>query len=78
MRVDKYTQHKKIAEYLEKHPEGITPFEAFVHLHITKLSTRIGEMVRDGYPIRKIMEYKMTDDGSTVHYMRYWRSKNAK
>lgn len=70
-------QHKKIADYLDRHPEGITPFEAFVSLHITKLSTRIGEMERNGYPIHKVMEYKMTDDGKLVHYMRYWRGKNA-
>ena len=75
--VSKRNQHKKIADYLDRHPEGITPFEAFVCLHITKLSTRIGEMVRDGYPIRKIMEYKMTDDGTLVHYMRYWRGEDA-
>ena len=71
--VAKYTQHKKIADYLDKHPEGITPYEAFVNLKITKLSTRIGEMVNNGYPIKKMMEYKIKDDGSTEHYMRYWR-----
>jgi len=76
--VSKLTQRKKIWDYLCKHPEGITPYEAFVHLKITKLSTRIGEMVRDGYKIKKVMEYKLTDDGSTEHYMRYWRAYSAK
>ena len=75
--VSKWTQHKKIADYLEKHPEGITPYEAFVHLKITKLATRIGEMIKDGYPIKKLMEYKIRDDGTTEHYMRYWREENA-
>lgn len=75
--VSKLTQHKKIWGYLCKHPEGITPYEAFVHLKITKLSTRIGEMIKDGYEIKKLMEYRTKDDGSTEHYMRYWRSDNA-
>ena len=45
------TQKEKILAYLEK--EGtISPMEAFSHLYITKLSTRIGEIVReDGVPI---------------------------
>ena len=72
--VTKYTQHRKIADYLERHPEGITPYEAFMHLKITKLATRIGEMVESGYPIKKMMEYKIKDDGTTERYMRYWKS----
>lgn len=75
--VTRINQHKKIADYLERHPEGITPFEAFLHLKITKLATRIGEMIRDGYPIKKLMEYKIKDDGTMEHYMRYWRDENA-
>lgn len=74
----KANQHEKIKRYLDNHPEGITPYEAFVHLRITKLSTRIGEIIREGsYPISKLMEYKMKDDGTVEHYMRYWRTHNA-
>ena len=74
----KANQRQKIKDYLDHHPEGITPYEAFVHLRITKLSTRIGEIVREGgYPISKLMEFKMKDDGSVEHYMRYWRTHNA-
>ena len=75
--VNKLTQHKKIWDYLCKHPEGITPYEAFVHLKITKLSTRIGEMIKDGYKIKKLMEYKITENGTYEHYMRYGRADNA-
>ena len=75
--VVRMNQHKKIWDYLCNHPEGITPYEAFVHLKITKLSTRIGEMIRSGYPIKKMMEYKIKDGGSMEHYMRYWRKANA-
>lgn len=71
----KETQKRKIKEYLEKHPEGITPYEAFVHLRITKLSTRVGEIIRDGdFPIKKVMEYRLTDNGRVEHYMRYWKA----
>lgn len=72
--MEKRSQHKRIADYLDRHPEGITPMEAFSKLYITKLSTRIGEMVMDGYKIRKVMEYKMSNDGTVVHYMRYWKA----
>ena len=68
-------QHKKIMKYLDNHPEGITPYEAFANLRITKLSTRIGEIVRDGmYPIERRMESKVREDGTTEHYMRYWKA----
>ena len=74
----KENQREKIKRYLDKHPEGITPYEAFVYLKITKLSTRIGEIIREGnYPIKKLMEYKIMDDGSVEHYMRYWRARHA-
>ena len=65
------TQHSRILNYLFDHPEGITPFEAFIELRITKLSTRIGELIRMGYEIEKIPESKKNADGEKVHYMRY-------
>ena len=74
----KANQRQKIMDYLDHHPEGITPYEAFVHLRITKLSTRVGEIIREGqYPIKKLMEYKIKEDGSVEHYMRYWRAEHA-
>lgn len=70
--VTKYTQHAKIANYLDNHPEGITPMDAFSKLHITKLSTRIGEMIKGGYKVEKRMEYKLDPDaGGIINYMRY-------
>lgn len=66
------TQGGKIIQYLVDHPEGITPFEAFTELRITKLATRISELIRDGYTdIEKIPEVKKTASGETVRYMRY-------
>ena len=65
-------QHKRIAEYIENHG-SITPMEAFMQLGITKLSTRINEMIRSGYEVDKVMESRVRDDGSIVRYMRYYR-----
>lgn len=67
----KDSQHKRIWMYLERHPEGITPYEAFVILRITKLSTRIGEMIVLGYPIEKTPETHVNEVGEKSHYMRY-------
>jgi len=70
--VAKYNQHMKIARYLDEHPEGITPMDAFSKLRITKLSTRIGEMIRDGYKVEKRMEYRFEPSaGGIINYMRY-------
>lgn len=44
------TQKQKILDHLAKH-ESITTFEAFSELGITKLTTRISELRRDGYDI---------------------------
>ena len=66
------TQHGRILSYMINHPEGITPFEAFTELRITKLSTRVGELIQMGYDmIEKIPEIKVNADGEKVRYMRY-------
>lgn len=65
------SQYEKILKYLDRHPEGITPMEAFSELHITKLATRISEMIQMGHRFEKIPESHKTSDGERVHYMRY-------
>lgn len=66
------TQAARIIRYLEDHPEGITPYEAFVFLRITKLATRISELIRDGYTgIEKVPEIQKYPNGETIRYMRY-------
>jgi hypothetical protein len=45
--------------------------DAFIDLNITKLATRISEMIRMGYPIDKIPESRINAVGDTVRYMRY-------
>ena len=66
------TQIEQIDEYMATHPEGITMYEAFIELEITKLSTRISEMIRRGYKIEKTPEVKKNARGKVVkRYMRY-------
>lgn len=67
-------QHQKIMNYMERNG-CITPMEAFNNLKITKLSTRVGEMIRDGVPICKEMVYRKNADNETVRYMKYWLDK---
>ena len=65
------SQHEKILKYLDRHPEGITPMEAFTALNITKLATRVGELIRMGYQFEKILETHKNGDGETIRFMRY-------
>ena len=65
------TQHEKIWDYLLKY-RHITPMEAFVKLHIIKLSTRIGEMIKLGYPIEKRPVRYKDHSGVTVSYTEYF------
>lgn len=63
-------QHKAILDYLEAHG-SISPMQAFSDLGITKLSTRISEMIRRGYKFRKIPTEGKNRYGEPVRYMRY-------
>jgi hypothetical protein len=67
----KDSQAKRIWAFLEVHPEGLTTLEAAYFLHITKLPTRIGEMIRDGYPISITPETHVNEWGVTERYNRY-------
>lgn len=60
---DKQTQHKKIIEYLS---EGnvLTPIKALDVAGTMKLATRVGELIRKGYPIVK--EWYCTSSGRRV------------
>ena len=68
---DADTQCKEIMLYLEQHPEGITLYEAFLKLGCSKLSTRVGEIIRSGkMKIEKIPEIRKLG-GKTKRFMRY-------
>lgn len=64
------TQCDRIYDYMKRFG-SISPMEAFVDLGITKLSTRIGEMIRDGVEIEKKTERSANRYGDITHYMRY-------
>ena len=67
----KHTQIIRIWEYLKAHPEGLTTLEAAYKLHITKLNTRVSEMIPMGYKISKTWETKKNAYGGTERYIRY-------
>ena len=46
-------QHQLILDYIEEHG-SITTMEAFLYLGITKLSTRVSELIRRGVKISKV------------------------
>lgn len=50
---------------------SISPYEAFADLGITKLSTRISEMIADGYIIKKERAESKNRYGEIVHFTRY-------
>ena len=65
---DKQSQQKLIIQYLSEGHE-LTPIKALDVAGTMKLSTRIGELIRQGYPIvkqwktlsggRKVMSYRL-------------------
>ena len=66
--VSKTSQHKRIAEYLYKN-KTMTPMDAWNHLRITKLATRIGEMERKG--MIATQHQMETDPMTGSRYCRY-------
>lgn len=69
---DKYTQHQDIDRYLSLHPEGLTTIEAVFKLNVTKLSTRLSEMIKTGYKVTKTVEYTFNERGKVEkRFMRY-------
>ena len=68
------TQRERILRYIDDFG-SITPMEAFTDLGVTKLATRVSEMIRDGERISKTMENGTNRYGDAVHYMRYRRAE---
>ena len=70
------TQIEAISKYIDDFG-SISPIEAFSDLGITKLATRISEMIRDGAKINKKVEFTTTRYGKKTHYTRYsWERRN--
>ena len=64
------TQKDAIIKYIEEHG-SITPMDAFEALGITKLATRVSEIIRDGIPVYKSWEESENRYGEKVRFMRY-------
>lgn len=64
------TQHERILKYLADFG-SITPMQAFADLGITKLATRVSELIRAGEQIIKIPVKAVNRYGEPVRYMKY-------
>ena len=64
------TQCEKIIDYIGRFG-SITTMEAFADLGITRLASRIHDLVGEGYEIERTIESGKNRFGETVHYMRY-------
>jgi len=69
------TQHERIMGYIEVNG-SITPMEAFLQLGITKLSTRIGEMRKNGVNIKDEFVTVRNRFGEPVRFKKYWIAKS--
>lgn len=66
------TQCERILKYIDE-KGSITPFEAFTELGITKLATRVSELLRSGEKIQKKMVNGTNRFGEKIQYMEYRR-----
>lgn len=67
----KKSQTKRVLEYMQEH-NGITSYQAFRDLKITRLSARIYDLRRDGVNIDQERITKKNKDGELVGYDRYF------
>lgn len=65
------TQKELIIQYMNDFG-SITTIEAFSDLGVTKLTTRISELRRDGYVIASKRIDKKNRYGKKVSFNRYW------
>lgn len=63
------TQHEQIIQFITENG-SITPMDAW-DMGITKLATRVSEMISVGYRFTKTMEHSKNRHGKPVHFMRY-------
>ena len=66
-------QHQLILDYIDEHG-SISPAEAFQYLGITKLSTRISEMIRRGVKITKKTCHAPNRYGKMCRFTRYGKA----
>lgn len=66
----KVSQCDRIVEYMKKHG-GITQLEAFVDIGCWRLASRINDLKRQGYPIRREMIKVKNRYGDNVPIAKY-------
>ena len=66
-------QYQLILDYIEEHG-SITTMEAFLDLGITKLSTRISELIRRGVKISKVSVMVPNRRGKLCRVTRYGKA----
>ena len=66
-------QHQLILDYIEEHG-SITTMEAFLYLGITKLSTRVSELIRRGVKISKVSVTVPDRRGKLCRVTRYGKA----
>jgi hypothetical protein len=66
-------QYQLILDYIEQHG-SITTMEAFLDLGITKLSTRISELIRRGVKITKVSVTVPDRRGKLCRVTRYGKA----
>ena len=71
----KMNQRDLILSYIDNFG-SISPMEAFRYLGISKLATRVSEIICMGTPIKKTVEHGVNRYGEKIHYMRYSREVN--
>lgn len=64
------TQKEMVVKYIRDFG-SISPMEAFSDLGITKLATRVSELIREGENIKKVPEKRLNRYGKKCRYMRY-------
>ena len=68
----KPTQKERIIRYMQlRHGQWISPMDAIYQLNCYKLSTRVGELVRNGHKIERETYYYHNVFGEKSHYTRY-------
>lgn len=64
------TQTERILRHLQEYG-SITTYESFAEYGITRLASRICDLKKDGYPIRREFVEAKNRYGEPVHFARY-------
>lgn len=65
------TQCERIIQYIEENG-SITQIEALRELGCMRLASRISDLKRMGYPVRRTMEVSKNRYGEPVHFAKYY------